>query len=392
VVPIAKCFYYTNELGDTVTSMQLLDYARAMGNKICSNLAAIQSLQTIVTNHETRIIALETAPAPVVVIPQVTPSCVLPVSPQNVDVVLQALEQQFCQLRTATGSPTPLYTNIAKQPAGLTYDDSLSTPGLTMGALPGWATTVTNLAQAVGNMWITIADMRLAVRNIMLNCCPGGCDGITLSLVAEMSGTVLKIYITGTVPTGFVQCYGTTNVTVRDTNGNSTMFPFDMLAYLNNPSGYSVDLAPTVINTSLDLDIDITPCLTNPSTNATCQSCLEYVIHQAAPCPAVTWTQGSNSISYAFVSAAGDYTYTVEVWDSAGTTMIANQTQAISGVQTVSGEVIGLSYATVYKVRVTAIPTACPTCEPTECPFTNVTTNLLPCVPPIGVSAEITID
>jgi len=392
VVSIAPCFYYKNAFGDTVTSMQLIDYATAIGNKVCNNVDQILQLQNIVANHELRIAALESAPAPVFVTPQIVPTCVLPSVLTDIDIVLDALEQQFCDLRTATGEPPAIYSNLAKQPAGLTFDQALSNPSITMGSFTGWTNVVTNVAETLGNMWITIADLRLAVRTIQLNCCPTGCDGIALSLTATYSADVLTIYVSGTIPAGFVQCSGTTTVKVTDSAGNSIQFNYDLISYLNNPTGYPFNLSGTPINSSLDLTIDITPCLYNSSTNATCESCLNYYIVNEASCPAVTWTQGSNSISYSFISQAGDWTYTVEVWDSAGSTMIANQTQAISGVQTVTGEVIGLSPATIYKVRLTIVATACDECQPKECQFTNVTTNLAPCPPPPGVSAGITID
>ena len=126
IVDIAPCFYYTNELGDQVTTMTLQNYVTAIGNRICTLVATITQIQATLINHETRITNLENAPAPVVNIPQVTPACVLPPVQTDVDVVVQALEQQFCQLLGATGSPSEIYTAIVKQCAGLSTQPSLS--------------------------------------------------------------------------------------------------------------------------------------------------------------------------------------------------------------------------------------------------------------------------
>lgn len=391
VVTIAPCFYYVNEFGDTVTSMQLSDYVRAIGNKVCNNVNAILQQQAVLDNHESRIKALEDAPEPVFETPEMVPTTVLPPLLTPIDEVLIALEAQFGELRSATGLPASIFTNLAKQPAALNSEKTLDGSGNTMASLPGWASTVSSIAQSMGNLWLTIQDMRTAVRTIQLNCCPSGCDGILLDLYANLTGDTINIFVSGTIPEGFVECSGISIVKITDSSGNSIQFNYSLITYLNNPTGFPYNLSGTPINLSLDLTVEILPCLSNASTGTECQSCLVYNITNQASCPLVTYTTDTGSISYQFNSNPGDYTYTIEVWNSSGTTMIANQIQAISGVQIVVGQIVGLSAGTLYKVRLSIQPTACPECEPSQCPFDNVTTTLPPCIPPSGVSAEITI-
>lgn len=389
LVPIADCFYYQNELGDTITTMQLIDYVRAIGNRICGNVQTIGGQSRTLQNHEVRITTLEDTQAPEYVPPTIIPACVLPQVPVQMDEMLSALEIQFCELRSATGYPQDIYQKIALQCAALNEEETLNGSGATMAALPGWSSVVNNMAQAMGNMWLTICDMRQAIKTIQLNCCPTGCDGIELLLTATVNGDILTVYVTGTIPAEFTQCNGITQVKVTDSNGNSASFPMDLIGYLNNVLGFVINLNGTVINPSLNLHVEITPCLTDPATQTTCQSYLSYNIVSQAPCPQVIYTAADTSISYNFLAGAGDYTYNVQLWDASGSTMIANQIQAVSGPVNVVGQFISLSPGTVYKVRVTVQPTSCPECEPVACPFQNVTTNPPSCPAPEAVSAMI---
>lgn len=393
VVPIASCFYYTNELGDLITSMQLRDYVIAIGNRICGDVQNISSQQKTINNHEVRITVLEEKPAAIYIPPTVTPTGVLPSIPTQMNEVLEAVEQQFVQLRGATGFPDPLYQNIAKQPAALNQDRQLNGSGAIMSSLPGWAPVTNSLAQSIGNLWLTISDMRQAIKNIQLNCCPTGCDGVELELFANLSVSVLNIYVTGTIPSGFSECFSQgTRVTVTDSSGGSATFNMNLTGYLNNPSGFPINLDNTPINSSLNLTVEIEPCLANSPTNTTCKSYLSYTVVNSSSCPTVSYETTQGSISYSFNSQAGAYTYNTQVWDNTGSTMISNQIKVVSGVQTVSGTFLGLGSGTNYKVRLVIQPTACPECTPSICPFTVVSTNPPTCPIPQAVSAEITID
>jgi hypothetical protein len=390
-VPIAPCFYYTNQFGDQVTSMQLTDYVNAIGNKLCDTIKLINTQQTAIVDVAERVTQLEQAPPPAYIPPTVTPSCVLPPVPTEMDVLLSALETQFCQLRGATGTPDELYTNIANQCAGLNSENVLNGSGGTMAAIPGWTSTVSNLAQAFGNMWLTVCDMRQAIKNIQLNCCPAGCDGISLTMTAILDGNLLTVYINGTIPVGFTQCLPTgTPLKVTDSSGGYAQFNVDIIAYLNNPTGYTINLDSTPINYALNLNLNMTSCLTNSSTGATCESCLDFTIVNSAICPDLTFDITEGNVAYTFTSGVGNYNYSVQLWDNTGGILIDTQVHVIEGVQVVAGAFAGLDPNTNYKIRVSIIPTACPECTPTVCPFATVTTPALPCLEPTDVTAEIT--
>jgi hypothetical protein len=386
-VEMASCFTYVDGFGNTITQAQLVDYVSSIANRICVIITEINNIQVVVNSNTARIVALENTPAPIYTPPTVTPQCVLPSVPTQMESVLNALEGQFCQLRSATGTPTQIISSVAKQCAGLNTEERLAGIG-TMATIPGWATTLNNMSDAFGNMWLTICDMRTAIRNIQLNCCPSGCDGIELDMVASLDGTTLRVYITGTIPTGFVDCGGSNNIKVTDSAGNSITVPINVVAYLNFLTGFPINLSLTTINTALDLTVEIEPCLTNSSTNATCKSCLSYTVINLGDCPVPTFFSLQESITFSFTSGAGSYTYTAQLYDATGTILLQSQTFISTGATSFTGTFSGLTAGTTYRIRIVVSPTACPECPPTECPFFTQSTVPNPCPPVVGIATS----
>jgi hypothetical protein len=133
IVDVAECFYFTDRLGDQQTTMQLVDYVTAIGNRVCQIVGQIETINATLENHEVRITGLENQPEPELTLPFISPSCVLPSSPAlPMDQVLVALEQQFCQLRDATGDPTAIYTALLNECSGLTQSSQLNGGGTRM--------------------------------------------------------------------------------------------------------------------------------------------------------------------------------------------------------------------------------------------------------------------
>ena len=385
IVDVASCFYFTNQLGDQITTMQLSDYVHAIGNKICGIIDGTVTINATLANQGARIKVLEEAPAPVILLPSVVPSCVLPPEAAEIDVVLQALEAQFCQLRGSTGYPDQIFFAIDKQPAGLTQSNALSFVG-TMGSIPGWNSVVNNLADSFTNMWLTIDDIRKAVQTIKLNCCPSGCDGVLINLSGySVDANSIKLYLTGTIPSGFLPCSGNTLFTITDALGNSFQYPIDLPVYMNNPGGVTINLTSTPVNGSSNLTVTASPCLTNNTTNATCQSALNLYIVNQNNCPVVTLTQGLTSINYGIALTVANTTYTVELWNNTNSTLLQTAVHSVVSPAAISGTFTGLTGGTPYNVRVKlmigTIESVCPFAAistlPALCPApTSVTSNL----------------
>jgi hypothetical protein len=389
-VTIAKCFQYTNEFGDLVESMKLDDYARAIGNKVCDLVNQITNITYTVNDLDLRVAALESAPAPIVTLPTVTPVCVIsPAVPIDMNIVLSALEQQFCSLVSVTGSPNNLSNAIAKQCIGLNGSQALGPYGGTMAALSGWITTANTLAASMNNMWLTICDLRAAVQNIKDTCCPSGCDGVEIKLTAVLSGTELRIFLNGTLPVGFTDCVPTGNIfKITDGYGASVSTPISVLSYINDPVGFPLNIGITPLNILTNLTITSDVCVTD-GTN-TCQSCITYVVTNISTCPSVTIipdviTGTSVTVLYTPLYVPGNYT--TEVWSSDFTTLVASLTQYLTSATPVTQVIPGLTPGTNYQLRLVIDAAG----NVSECPYSTFATNPALCLPPSAVAASVQI-
>lgn len=387
IVPIAECFYYKTELGDTVTTMPVSDYARAIGNKLCDVIAQILTINEILANHEERITTLENTPVPIPVIPQVTPICVGPALPTPMETVLTAIEQQFCQLQNATGAPTRIYNGISAQCVNLNNSPSLGVAGGIMATLPGWITTPANIADSMNNIWLTLCDLRSAVRQIQDTCCPSGCSGIEINLTANYSLGTITIYLNGNIPAGFVDCDGLGSLfTITDTAGGSLSQRINVSAYMNVFAGYPIVIPPGTLNLGSDFTIKSDACLYNAGTGATCQFCLEYFLDNTATCPAVAVTSTTDTaVNFSYSPIVVPATYTVQLWDGAGTTVLQQVVTSVLSSGTQTGTFNGLTASTDYRIRIVVSLTG----TDTECPFVPFTTTPVVCNEPTAVGGVI---
>ena len=389
IVEIAKCFQYTNEFGDDVTTMQLADYTRAIGTRVCNLVNEIINITGAITDLDLRVTALENAPAPTLSLPQIIPTCtVFPAVPTPMNIVLTQLEQQYCQLVTVTGNPSSISNAINQQCLDLNNSPVLGPSGTTMGAIPGWAMSVNTMASAINNMWLTVCDLRAAVRTIQLTCCPSGCDGIDFNLSAVLNSTNLVLYFTGTLPPGFQDCNPLGNrFSITDSLGNSININVDTTYYFNQPTGYSVDLNGTPINLAADITITSDVCLVNTATNTTCTFCATYKVVNTSICPAlsVTFNDLATVVTVSYSPVVIPATYTIEVWNSTFTSVVYSSSTYQTTYGNKFANIPGLTNSTVYNVRLLILSGG----NTTECPYTTFTTPPVVCIAPNNVVATI---
>jgi hypothetical protein len=236
---------------------------------------------------------------------------------------------------------------------------------------------------------LTICDLRAAVVNIQVNCCPQACDGVDITITASLTGSTLTIFPTGTIPTGFTQCApGTTTFTITDQSGNTIIRTGDVVTALNSPSGLTYDLTGTTINLADNLNISATLCLSSTSPAATCQSILQTTIVNTALCPTMTYTPTTNSVSYTGLINVGTADYTVELWNSAGTILLQSNTTTITAPGTLSGNFTGLTPSTTYKLRVGVNKGEL---SEVVCQFSIVQTIAVACLPATNVTSQLTV-
>jgi len=385
VVSIAEIFYYVNPQGDTVKTMQLDEYAQAIGNRVNTIVGQVDTINDTLANHQTRIVALEAAPAPVLNLPKITPVCTSPSESTSLDLVVVNLETQFCELRSATGQPADLFLGINSTPAGLNEARQLTGSG-TMSEITNWENSVSNLAQSFSNMWLAISDIRSAIYSIQA-ALPSLCEDVDIIITAtqDIPG-ILKIFFTGSIPQNFAECNGGgTSVQVRDVSGNSILVDIPLNQYLNNQSGYTVNLSSSPINIAEDYTITANYCYTDG--NKQCESVGTYVLVNTALCPTITLNPSVESLTYSFNWTKAEALLTTKLYDASGSALLDSTSIFVSIATPISGTFTGLTantgYRVVLEITIDGNTTSCPA---------NVTTTLLePCTPPSGVSAAITI-
>jgi hypothetical protein len=160
IVTVAEPFQTTD-----VTTMNLVDYSIAMGNKIATNISEIAINKAGIADHEVRIVSLEVAPPPTFTLPSITPDCVLPSMPTPIDQVLDALETAYCNYISNTGTISEITNAIGRECIGLSASPSKVNPvnAMSVEYAGTWVAASSTLAQSINNLWITVCDMRDAV-------------------------------------------------------------------------------------------------------------------------------------------------------------------------------------------------------------------------------------
>ncbi len=391
VVDIAPCFYYTNEAGDQQTTMQLLTYVTAIGNRICNLVSDITTLQTAVSSLNSRVTSLENRTTSVEST-QASSAAGESVRSELLDdtvsvkTVLEALDPAFVELRGATGEPNDIFKGVLKQEPGIAQSDKLAGTG-NIASITGWEDDPSNLGKAFGNMWLVIRDIRAAIKNIQANCCPSVCEDVAVEVSAALNGPdELILYFSGTLPSDLVECgSGNTLVTIEDSDGGKLTINVPVKTNMNDATGYSVDLTSTPVNSALNLTITSYFCFTDPDTGTECRSVGSYVLNNTSICPTVSITPSESEIDYSFNWYSEAATFDIELYDQSGTVLVASQTTSVLGASSVSDTFTGLSSATAYRLRVKVTIGS----NTTTCPFGSVSTLSPSCLPPSNVDAEI---
>jgi hypothetical protein len=387
VVNIAPCFYFTNPLGDQETTMQLTDYVTAIGNYICALAGQISTINNTLSSFDRRISDLENEPAPSFELPALNPICIAtPGTPISALTFLSLLEEKFCALQAATGEPNALYTALLAQCAGLNQSPQLQGSG-NMSSIVGWNATVSNLAQGFNNMWLTLCDMRAAIKTIQDTCCTGTtCDDLDITIEGVLtSPTTLQLYFTGTIPTGFGACQPSgTIITITDALGNSMTATVQVTPLLNDPAGFQVNFAATPINTSSNLIVSAPFCFTDGVSQCS-KTVTEFVLNNTS-CPTLILAPTQTTIDFNTNYTGGSASIAVKLFDGTGAVELSSQVFVVTGPTVVTGTFSALSAGTQYKVRLEITPTGAP--GATLCPFTNILTIQSTCLPPTAVVAE----
>jgi hypothetical protein len=243
-IALPSCLQYQNQQGQTVTQLIHNQYTLTLANKICQLNTTVNQHTSQISNHNTRITALENAPG--VTLPQVTPNCILPSTPTAMVTVLDELENQYCLLRNVLGTNSALTAAVAQQCANLGAQPALSQAG-NLSALTGWNGSISNLAQSFQNLWITVCDMRAAI-NDLKNCCSQvDCSQFILSYTASANNLRQEVYLDfnpGTIiPAGFANCSQLGSLVTISDGVNSKDFRVDLVTLASSNNTFTAIVA-----------------------------------------------------------------------------------------------------------------------------------------------------
>tara|TARA_R110002020_G_scaffold23658_3_gene78613 strand:- start:3217 stop:4722 length:1506 start_codon:yes stop_codon:yes gene_type:complete len=384
IVNICEDFYYTNPQGDEVQTMTLKDYVVAIGNKVCQLIDQIATINDTLDNHEDRITILEEAEPPTYTPPQITPVCVIdPSVPTEMDVVLTALEQQFCDLRTMTGMPADILLGIQKQCTNLNSSDQLSGPGQ-MQDLTGWNSTVNNWAQSFANLWQTVCDLRSGLAQVQDNCCDTDCAAIDMQIQATvLSETEIRLDFVGTVPANFIDGSPSSTIVLTDSAGGGpqTINNIPILASYFNPSTPYIITLGSGNSGANDITIQCTLRVEDPVEGLSCESLIQAIGLGTDTCPdllitAVAWEE----VTYSFTWNGPNTLIQVELYNQAQTMLLQSSVLSVLTGQTYSPQFLGLTSDTMYFIRLVING------EP--CEFVEFTTLEIVCTAPTITSVD----
>lgn len=399
IVTIAPCFYFVNQIGDTITTMSLTDYVTAIGNKLCTMAAQITTQADRQTNtdaavaeNSARINNIDSQIADLTIL--LPTSCLLGTPPPGgwpIQTVVTNLETAFCELQTATGTPIELLQAIQQECANMDNLKTLANRTTTYSGISGWVTAANynTVADSLNNMWLTICDMRAAVENILATCCCTDCDDVNISFTATLESTTLNLFFTGSIPTGLTDCFPTGNlVTITDSNGGAYSVYVPVVSNLNGPA-VPINLASTPVNTALDLTIIVNGCWKRPAPGADCGGLecarmLTYKIYNTTSCPTLALIPTTTTIAYSFTNTVvGPVTYVIELY-TAASVFVGSQTSVNPPTSsTVSGTFSGLTPGTNYYIQVKVNING----NIKTCPQAFISTLANPCMAPTDVSA-----
>jgi hypothetical protein len=289
---LPECLQYIDpSTGLPVTTLVLSEYAVLTAQALCDLRATVNTQSSQIISIDNRVTILENEPG--YVPPLVTPTCtygtVISGVPAEMNVVITNLDSAVCQLSSSIGSTTNILNAASQQCALLGSQTALSQSG-TMSSLTGWNNTISNLAQSMQNLWVTVCDMRAAIYDVKQCCGQADCSLFFLGYssganTARDQVTVFFNLLT-TIPLGFANCPMLSTITITDGDGNIYSDAFDLVSASTNPSGIIINVGAAYLNPALPYTITVTGCVVKDG--VTCSKIVTQIL--AVPTTTTTTT------------------------------------------------------------------------------------------------------
>lgn len=311
---LPDCLQYIDPAtGLPVTTLVLSEYAVLTAQALCDLRNTVFTQGNQILDLQVRVTALENDPG--YVPPLVTPNCsygtVVAGVPTEMNIILDNLDAKVCDLSGVLGSLTDISVAASSQCNLLGAQSALSQAG-TMGTIAGWNTVVSNMAQSMQNLWITVCDMRQAVYDVRQCCGSADCSLFFLGYTANADSTrenvTLIFNALTTIPAGFVNCPLLSSVTITDGNGNIYADTLDLVALSTNPAGVSYNVAGASLNPALPYTVTVSGCIEKSGS-----ACTKLVTNVIAPPTTTTTTTTSTTTTTTTTTIAPCTCYTWSV-------------------------------------------------------------------------------
>ena len=308
-VLLASCFLpRTNAEGDPISKLPHADYTKLIATLVCDLKSGFNGLSIRTENNEKYIEQLKLKFDGLSTEPKISPSeCI---ASSNIAIPLSEavskLDTEFCKIAKVIGTAPSLVAGINKQSSDLKNYTQLGSSS-TMSTLTGWKLSPATVGDTLSNMWLTILDMRGAVKAIQDNCCKINCDSIVIDFSIKLNDerTEAKLYFASKskIPVGFRDCDPNGNIlTITDSAGGSTQVRVKIasLATYALVSGVMTEpvvpilLGDTSLDNHLDYTFDMEACMTNGE--LTCQKCITKLVTYKDTCSycEISVTAGAN--------------------------------------------------------------------------------------------------
>jgi hypothetical protein len=289
---LPTCLQYNDPAtGQTITQLVHNQYTLRLGNQYCTLKATVDGHTTTLATYNTRITALENAPG--VTLPTVTPNCILPSTPTAMNLVLDELEAQYCNLRSVLGTNAGLTAAVGQQCQNLATQNALSQPGYVSG-LTGWVPSTGDalsgtVAGAIKNLWVVLCDMRSAIYDLKNAAGTTDCSAFLLgfSAAANEARTQVTLFFSGStvVPAGFANCNAQgSKVTIKDTSGHIFTGYVDLVAAQTDTDGVTFTVSGAALNASQNYTVTVEGCVSKSGN--TCSKVATFDV--PVPCPIIT--------------------------------------------------------------------------------------------------------
>jgi hypothetical protein len=363
VMTIAACFQYVNELGDTITTMNLDDYVTAIGNKVCTLEATLTALSATVTDHETRIEYIEEnccgdSATPLPTVPE---SC-LNADLENIPIVdfITILEGVVCDMQNNTGSAPqepPCFSPSEGAPTSLN-------PANIGANIEGWNfDSFGTTSGSLENAWRMLCDLYFAVKDIQTNCCAFDCVDINAYL-QSINYTGSAFDLVAQAPSGWLGILGGSTIYITDAWNNSAEIIFQTNIGTTTTISQPASLYGTQFNVFVALGVTdgTNECTKNTGLNVVSTPLSISISTFTVPTPGTTTailnygfnspdSPSSNDLNWSLLVTESTTGYTNTITGTTGNNL------GVSGSHTVTGLTTGTNY-TVNGVLTVTLPYA----------------------------------